>query len=862
MNNYKTISDILITASEKYRDKIAFIEIDDQYKERYISFKDLFECVTKLAFYLKELGIIKDDKVILLSENTIEWVIYFFAINYIGAVCVPLDPRLSIEDISKITSNSEAKICFISEKKLEESKIVENDFYRTIVDIKRIKNFEKKLLNNNYNKLACLIYTSGTTGDPKAVMLSNENYIANLKSIYSLNLANEKDIFLCLLPFYHSFPLMVNLLLPIMYGATSVILKTIRSDIIRKVIKEKKITVIPAVPLFYKNIMDGIIRKLKENKTQYKIFSLLNKICYFLRKNIHINLGKIIFHKLHKELAPFVRFFVSGGARLDPDVFRFFYGSGFYILEGYGLTEASPVVSFNPLGREKEGSVGKALLGVTVKIDSENSFDIGEILVKGDNVMLGYWKNSTYTNEVLVNGWLRTGDVGYIDKDGYLFITGRKKEIIVLSNGKNIYPDEIEDFFIKNIKDIDECVAIPVVETGEINLGIVIKSDISKKEEIKRMISYVSKLLPDYKRPRKIFFTDAEIPKTNLGKPKRNLVKKIFSYDKDLKSFEKEIIYEDPITAKVVNTIKNFVGKKDVVLENDLELDLGLDSLKKVELSLELENALGLKLPDAFMVDILTVKDLVEHLKKIEFTSDGVERKNFDDLILEMPDKEDIRQIEIRNNLIFKFLEFVFFIFIKLTANIFYKIEVAGLNKIRDIRTNFIIAPNHLSYLDGYVVASILDFEIKRRIFFIGLADFFDRTLLKIFKKPAGVLSFDEVKEPVRAIKTSIYVIKKGYSICIFPEGARSYDGKLMELKKGIAYIAKHTKVPLFPVYIDGTFDAWPRFKKYPRFFKKIKIIIGEPIFWKNIPNYNEDDFLKEVKNSLILLSKEVENLC
>jgi len=856
-NNFKSLSDILENTAAHKGDKIAFIEINEDGKTRSINFKELLECVRKLGFELRNLNITKGDRIILLSENNLEWIIYFFAINYIGAVCIPLDPKLNLEEIKKISLNSEAKLCFLSNDRLVNLKVSENNFYRLMNDINNIKKIDFELFEWIYNDLACLIYTSGTTGEPKAVMLSNENYIANLKSIFDLNLANENDVFLCLLPLYHSFPLMVNLFLPVLYGLSSVILKTLRSDIIRSVIKNYKITIIPAVPIFYKNLMDAIIRKLKDNRLNYYLFSKLSKICVYIRKHYGLNAGKIIFRKLHKELAPYVRFFISGGARLDPDVFSFFYGAGFNILEGYGLTEASPVVCFNPLNKEKEGSVGKPLPGISIKIDSSSSTDIGEILVRGNNVMLGYWKNSKLTEETLVDGWLRTGDLGYIDSEGYLFITGRKKEIIVLSTGKNIYPDDIEEFFLKKIREIEECVAIPVTDKGEVNLGIVIKAKDEKKEDIRKQVSQLSKLLPDYKRPRKIFFTNIEIPKTNLGKPKRNVLKKLYQTELEIPVSE-EIIYDDPLVLKVIDSIRKITESRRITLDNDLELDLGLDSLKKVELSLELENALSIKLPDGFMADIATVNELIEHLRKFDLATVTAQKKDFNELIIELPEEYDIKQIQIRDNIFFRFFEFVFFILVKITANILYSIEIQGFDKIKALKEPFILAPNHLSYLDGYILSAALDYKTKKKLFFIGLADFFDKTLMKVFKKPAGILSFDEIKEPIRAIKTSIYVLKKGYSICIFPEGARSYDGKLMDLKKGIAYIAKNVDVPLFPVYIHGTFEAWPRFKKYPRFFKRIKVIIGDPIFWEH-KKYNEDDFVKQLKNKLILLSKAVE---
>lgn len=858
-NSLRTLSNLLINTAKWFPDKTAFIDIDENGTERIISYKNFVELVKKLSFFLKEVGVKKNDKIILKSENSIEWAIYFFSINYLGAVCVPLDPKLSLEELKIVSFDSESKLCILSENQINVLKVSENEFFKRLLTIDEIESYEIIENQPEYNEVACLIYTSGTTGNPKAVMLSNENYLANLESISLLNLAKNTDIFLCLLPFYHSFPLMVNLLLPVYYGASSIILKSLKSNIILDVMKAKKITILPAVPLFYKNLMDGILRKARDNKFNL-LYLNLYKFCYYIRKILKFNLGKLLFFPIQKKFGGNLRFLISGGARLETEVFKFFYGIGFNILEGYGLTEASPVVSFNPLSKIKEGSVGIPIPNVQVQIDKkDDSFD-GEILVKGNNVMIGYWKNEVLTKEVITEGWLRTGDVGYLDKDGYLFITGRKKEIIVLSNGKNIYPEEIEDFFYKNVRGIEECVAIPVFEKNETNLGIVIKPSKLSEEEIRKNILEVMKTMPDYKRPKKIFFTDEEIPKTNLGKYKRTLVANLFSEKIEKKDMTEAFFVKDEFVREVINIISNFLdGKKIVTYDSSFEIDLGLDSLKKVELSLELEEKLGIKLPEGFMSDIFFVKDLIERLRKIEIKDlyGKEEKRTFEELILKELDGKEITVIEKRDVIYKRLFEFIIFVFVKLTSKIFYKLKVFGFEHLEKTAEPFIIAPNHLSYLDGYVITAILPFKLKRKLFFIGLADFFDKTFLKIFKEPAGVLSFDETLEPIKAIRASIFVIKKGYNLCIFPEGARSYDGNLMELRKGIAYIVKNTNAPVLPVFINGTFEAWPRFRKLPRFFKNIEIRIGEPIYYTK--EEDENKFLEKLKKNLIRLSKRVE---
>ncbi len=863
MKNYKeTICTAFFSRTIKYRNKTAFVEIQEDGNERSIDYDNLSSLIKKLAFYLKVKNIQKGDAVILKSENSIEWPIYFFAINYLGAVCVPLDPKLPFEELKNVSLDCNAKACFLSKIQFQELNIPENNNYFEILSISQIYEFDEILDEPQYYNIACLIYTSGTTGNPKAVMLSNENYLSNIKSIMSLNIASSKDILLCLLPFYHSFPLMVNLLFASYIGATSIIIKSLRSDVLKDVIKRKKVTIIPAVPIFYKNIMDGIIRKIEESKVKLAFLNLY-KFFSAMRRYFRVNFGRFFYRTIHREFGGALNLLISGGARLDREVFNFFYGLGFNLLEGYGLTEASPVVSFNLPNKEKAGSVGIPIPGVELKIAVEDGKVCeGEILVKGDNVMLGYWKNDELTKETIVDGYLKTGDIGYIDRDGYLFITGRKKEVIVLSNGKNIYPDDIEEVFKKNVVGIDDCVAIPYSVHGETHLAIVVKSSENKLEIEKRIIEF-SKKLPDYKRPKKIFFTNIELPKTNLGKYKRTLIKELFLNEIEKQQISAKVIYDDPLINKVVSAISK-VGnvKTPIYLESNLELDLSFDSLKKVELLVEIENVTGLNLPEGFMTDVVFVKDIVDKLKKYEDIDKKIQKdstKSIEELILEMPSVEDIKQIESRKKITNLIFECLLFFFVRATAKIFYKIEVDGLEKLNKIEHPYILAPNHVSYLDGYILMSIIPFKLKRKLFFVSLVEFFEKTVLRVFKNSAGVIAFDYVLEPIRSIKASIYVLKNGYSLCIFPEGERSYDGNLMELKKGIAYIVKNTNVPVFPVFIKGTFDAWPRFRKWPRLFKNIYIKISDPIFWPSTGNYKEEEFLNKLKENLLSLSKAVE---
>jgi len=301
--------------------------------------------------------------------------------------------------------------------------------------------------------------------------------------------------------------------------------------------------------------------------------------------------------------------------------------------------------------------------------------------------------------------------------------------------------------------------------------------------------------------------------------------------------------------------------EKKITFNSNLELDLGFDSIAKINLLLEVEKELKIKLPDSFMSEIVCVKDIIEKIEKLTFkeTTDYENVRNIEDLILQPPELSDLRQINQRNKKLNLLKECLVYFWVKFLTKVCFFIDITGMELIENKRDPFILAPNHSSYLDGLLILSVVPFKIKRKLFFIGLSDLFERTSLKHLKEAVGILPFDECSQPLRALKAGIYAMKEGYSICIFPEGNRSYDGKIGEFKKGIAFLTKHTQVPVYPVYIKGTFESWPRFRKWPRLFKKIYIKVGKPIFWYSKKDIKEDDFLNSLRDNLINLSKEVE---
>ena len=293
-----------------------------------------------------------------------------------------------------------------------------------------------KSLSRDLHETALILYTSGTTGEPKGVMLSFKNLLSNIKAIEKVGVAGKEDRTLALLPFHHSYPLMVTMLVPLYLGATIVFLERLSSEELLKALKEHKITILVGVPRLYQLLHQRIMEGIRSNP--------LGNLLFAISPFLNPPLRRLLFKRVHKAFGGRIKYLVSGGAKLPVDIALDLNRLGFTILEGYGLTETSPIVSFNPPQRPKLGSVGLPIEEVYVKISEE-----GEVLVRGVNVMQGYYKKPEETKKAFKDGWFMTGDLGYLDQEGYLYITGRKKEILVLSGGKKVNPEELEALIMK-----------------------------------------------------------------------------------------------------------------------------------------------------------------------------------------------------------------------------------------------------------------------------------------------------------------------------------------------------------------------------------------------------------------------------
>ena len=557
VQKYRDLKEMLVKSGEKYGDRPAYLfRTEEPGKLREITHREFRNQINQLGTKLIDMGL-KDKRIAVIGENCYEWCVSYLAVVTGTGIVVPLDKALPANEIESLILRSEVEAIFYTDKYddiMNEIKEKNNTKIKYFISMKLDKNQDdvhsfkqlieegKNLLENgdrrfldaeiNPDVMGIMLFTSGTTAMSKAVMLSHDNIVSNLFDITSVIKLVPEDRMLSFLPLHHTFESTVGFLYPISCGCAIVFCDGIRH--IGDNIKEFDITAMISVPaLFegmYRKVKKGIEKKGKWQKVEKGI-----KISNFLRK-FGIDLRQKLFKEVHEAVGTKLRLFVAGGAALDSEYEKGFLDLGFTIYQGYGLTETSPVVAAEDDKFQRLGSIGKAFPSLDVKIEDPNEEGIGELLVKGPTVMLGYYNNEEATKETIEpDGWLHTGDLAKIDKDGYIFITGRKKFVIVLKNGKNIYPEELEALVnkIEGVKesfvygkpeddgDFKICAKI-VYDIDLVREIYNVNSEEETKEAIWNEVKKINKQMPAYKYIREIIVTDKDLIKTTTQKIKRH----------------------------------------------------------------------------------------------------------------------------------------------------------------------------------------------------------------------------------------------------------------------------------------------------------------------------------------------------
>ena len=552
---FKDLKDMLEKSGEKFGDRPAYIyKTDEPGKFKEITHKEFRDDINNFGTALINLGL-KGKRIAVISENRYEWGVAYLATATGVGIIVPLDKALPDNEIESLMIRSEIEAIVYSSKydkimnEIKDKKNTNVKFFismdwdkkeNDIYSQKELMEKGKELIESGNTEfldaeidnetMGIMLFTSGTTAMSKAVMLSHKNICSNLMDITSVIKLTDKDRLLSFLPLHHTFECTVGFLYPISIGASIAFCEGIRH--IADNVKEFQITAMISVPILYETIYKRIIKGIEKKGKLDDVKKGIKISKFFLKFGIDIR--RKVFKEIHENLGGKARLFVAGGAALDPEAEEGFNNFGIKMLQGYGLTESSPVIAAEDDKYQKLGSIGKAFPSLEVKIDEPDEEGIGELLAKGPSIMLGYYNNEEATKETLEDGWLHTGDLAKIDDEGYIFISGRKKFVIVLKNGKNIYPEELETL-VNKIEGVKESFVYGKPEDDgdyKICCKIVYDKDLVKshykvsdeqeiKEAIWQEVKKVNKTMPAYKYIREIIVTEKELIKTTTQKIKR-----------------------------------------------------------------------------------------------------------------------------------------------------------------------------------------------------------------------------------------------------------------------------------------------------------------------------------------------------
>jgi len=876
-----TFYDRFLECEERWPNNVA-LELQRHDQMESCSYAELRRMAESVGCWVSENGFPRGARLAILADNHPRWVATYLGIIASGRTVVPLDTALHADQLAKLLQDSGTSALFCDAKHAQVSReaVAELHIGLALMDPERMAQqtpAERWLGNlpaifeagpgdfqpapSAADDIASLLYTSGTTADPKGVMLTHANFQGEVEAVFNWVDLGPSDALLGVLPMFHVLAQMANLLLPLVKGSRVVYLETLNTTELLRALRERNITAFAVVPQFFNLIHQRIFDEIgKRGALTQRVFRTLLRLNRSLRK-IGINAGKTLFGKVHETLGQKMRYLVTGGSRFDPKIAQDFYDLGIDVLQAYGLTETTAAVFANSPGDNLIGSVGKAMKGVEARIVDPQPQDegpnTGEIALRGSVVMKGYWNRPEATAVVLRDGWFYTGDLGYFDSKGNLFLTGRKKEVIVLSNGKNIYPEEVETHYLKSpfIKEI----AVMGLEgqpgeSGDRLHAVIVpnfdvlrqKKIVNAKEVIRYDVESLSQQIASTKRIGSYEIWQEDLPRTSTRKIKRFEVERRVRANQAQKlSDDSRLPTERPLTEdeaawlgqtdvqRALTIVRNSVRTAPSELRptHNLELDLGLDSMQRIELLSQIEEQLGGNVEEPQLAGIYTVRDLVDAvLQSAASGAGGLLRPAFAGwkaMLAEEPNPSDVVSLVGPHRISSRFW-YIISRLIQVVALDRFNLHVSGVERLPQSGP-YIISSNHESYLDPVVLASVLPPPVFDNVFAVGTSEIFGQGFMLKLARSLRVVVVDPDANLIPAMRAGAFGLRQGRPLILYPEGERSIDGTPKTFKKGAAILSIHLQVPIVPVAIEGFYEVWPRNKAFQG-FKPLKMIFGDPI--------------------------------
>ena len=905
-----TFYDRFVECEERWPQNTA-LEIQRDGELESYTYAELRRMAESVGKWLREQKLESGSRCAILADNHPRWVAVYLGIIASGHTAVPLDTAFHANQVSKLLQDSGSVLLFCDGKHWDEagealkeapvgvvafsSELRSGEQPRSAVPTRVVADLDQIFADGPGDfvpaspapdSVAAILYTSGTTADPKGVMLTHGNMLGEVEAVFGWAHLGPNDAVLGILPLFHSLAQMANLLLPLVRGSRVVYLETLNTTELLRALRERNITAFAVVPQFFYLIHERIFKEAaKRGALAARALRAMMRLNRGLRK-IGINAGRVLFGKVHDVFGRRMRYLVTGGSRFDPAIGHDFYDLGIDVLQAYGLTETCGGAFVTHLEDNVIGSVGKPLPGVEARIvDPQGEGQpVGEIAICGAIVMKGYWKRPDATAEVLREGWLYTGDIGYFDPRGNLFLTGRSKEVIVLSNGKNVYPEEIEAHYLKSkfIKEI--CVlgleGTPGDPMSERLHAVVVPNFEALKEQkivnareiIRYDIEGLSSKIASTKRIASYEIWQEDLPRTTTRKIKRFEVERRVRANQGKAADDADISAEKPLTheeedwlatpevQRALGVIQGSAQEAPPKIRpnHNLELDLGLDSMQRVELLVALETELGGDVDESQSADIYTVRQLVDAVLESARSGKPVTRAQFTgwtSMLQEEPTEPEVLDV-IKPRPFAEVFWFLVTRVAQMLASDLYHLRVEGIEKLPTDRP-VIISSNHQSFIDPVVLLSLFPWRTLRNTFAVGTSEIFGVGFMKMLGRWIRVISVDPDANLVPAMRAAAFGLRHGRVLILYPEGERSIDGTPKTFRKGAAILSIHLQVPIVPVAIEGFWEAWPRGKYFFQKLTRFRMKFGDPIYPPPAAEASEVSYAKltgELKEQVVAM--------
>jgi long-chain acyl-CoA synthetase len=780
----------------------------------------------------------RDSRIGLWAPNSPHWIASALGVMAAGHVLVPLDDLADAVQFEAALASAELRLLLTTAEHAETSA----DLLRRLgirvmlVGVPEVAGTDSAILSSPEelpvpvsDTPAVLSWTSGTTGSPKAFLLTHGNIAVNVAALRDLDLVGTADHVLLPLPFHHAYPFVVGLLTTLTLGTAIVLPSAGTGPALARALRDGQVTVIVGVPRLYEALIGALEARIDaRGRIARGVWQVALRAAFVCQRSTGLGLGGLLLSPVRRGIGPHLRLLVSGGARLEPKTEETLEILGWTVLSGYGLAETASLFTGNPPGERRLGSVGRPLAGGEIRITDPDDHGIGEIELRGGSITPGYINNPEANRAAFTpDGWFRTGDLGFLDRDGFLFVTGRSKEILVLGGGKKVNPEDLERVY----GEAPEITELALLEDKG-GLVALVRPDLAKlrargatnlRDGVRIVLGEKALGLPSYERLSGFALTDQPLPRTRLGKYRRFSLPGLYSQAvggavrraAHVLGAEDMALLHDPSAAAVWQLLQQRYPTQAIDFDISFSLDLNIDSFGWMELTLLLQDRVGVHLSETDIAEIETIRDLLRRVVQYRPAISG---------------NEPLLPIDIDGWLAPRG------VFLRMLGAGIYGLNRLVMRSLFHLRTTggeqlpisgpFVITPNHVSYLDAPAIAAALPFRCWNQVYWAGdMRLLFSNPVSRTISRALRIFPVD-ARRPVAAIAAAKRVLRAGGALVWFPEGWRSPDGTLQRFMPGIGELLAESDASAVPAYICGAFDAWPRTRRLPR-LTPISVIFG-----------------------------------